>query len=84
MLDRVFNCAYFFCYRKEDKIGIFTEATYRGKQSPSHYNTVRLDIFREKAPAPDFNKSKIVRFKPPVKSDLSPASYKADLSAIKT
>ena len=69
--------------RKEDKIGLFTEATYRGKQSPSFYNTVRFDLYKQKAPIVDFKTTKLVRFQPPVKTDLSPTSYKADVSAHK-
>ena len=46
----------------------------------NNLKATNMELYKRKAPSIDFNKTKIIRFKPLPKSDLSPTSYKPDLA----
>lgn len=66
----------------DEMSGSQNEAIWRGGQSPSHHDPVKLDTFHPKIPTYS-QKSTTVRFKPWVKTDApSPHTYKPDDKAM--
>ena len=59
------------------------DATAHGLSVPAANYKIpipEIESKKRKAPAADFKKTNTIRFKPPVKTDLSPTSYKPDLA----
>ena len=76
-------------FRKDVTRGIFTEAEVMGQSTPSHYNSVAMEKYKNASPSFDWKVSKTVRIKPLTKTpagtgEVSPSTYKPDESHKKT
>ena len=64
--------------------GVIGDAIAHGKSVPANALKMHsLELTKRKAPSPDFKTSKLIRFKPDKKTDLSPTSYRPEAKLVK-
>ena len=70
--------------QKEVSGSVIGDAIAHGKSVPANNLKLHsLELTKPKAPATDFQTTKLVRFKPDKKTDLSPTSYKPEAKLVK-